>query len=353
MTIIVAGGAGADGKTTVLELVAKHLAAAGQRPLAIDANPDQTLLPFFGVAPHDAPAQICNDFPFLQNTLEGKNPDYPQIAHVVDTSPVTPHSVRWQPVDADPVMQRFVLEKDGVRLMHTGTYEARDLGQGCLHDKIGPLVFMLQRLNDGARGENATVLIDNAHGRDAFGTPLYAQGDAILVVARPDAKSAAILRDYLSMAREVERQIGHPVTVMVVGNRLSSDPAERREEEKFLRAIAGKSYIGGLAEDPALKRKFTNEGPRLDQLLPENARTVAHIADTLQTAARNPQRRKDWLDLCHGKATHHDKLTAPGISEQKSDYVPDADDHDRDQGHHHGPHCGHKHHKHGPGCKHD
>lgn len=50
MTIIVAGGAGGDGKTTLLELLSKYWALDAQRPiLAIDANPDQTLLSFFGV----------------------------------------------------------------------------------------------------------------------------------------------------------------------------------------------------------------------------------------------------------------------------------------------------------------
>ena len=43
MPVTVVGGAGADGKTTVLELVSKYLVSQGQEPLVIDANPDQNL----------------------------------------------------------------------------------------------------------------------------------------------------------------------------------------------------------------------------------------------------------------------------------------------------------------------
>lgn len=352
MTIIVAGGAGADGKTTILELVAKFLAVEGKKPLAIDANPDQTLFSFFGVGSVIAAAhpRICDHFDMLKQSLEGANPDYPQLNKVVDTSPVTRGSRRWAFNDTqDEIARKFTLEQDGVRLMHTGTYEASDLGGGCLHTKIAPLIFMLQRLYDGAKGEQGITLVDNAHGRDAFGTSLYAQGDAVLVVARPDMKSAEILRDYLSMAKAVEKQINHPVTVIVVGNRLSTDPVERAEEEKFLRDIAGDAYIGGLQDDPALKRKFSNTGPSLDKLSGANYRTIARVAAAFEAVERIPERRKVWMDLCHGKATWQDILTAPGISDQKTDFVPDQNDHDDDHDH---KNCKHPHHKHGPHCRH-
>jgi CO dehydrogenase nickel-insertion accessory protein CooC1 len=350
MTIIVAGGSGADGKTTVLELVAKYLGAEGKRPLAIDANPDQTLFSFFGVDRETASAhpRICDHFDMLKSHLEGQNPDYPDLKKVVDTSPVTGHSRRWSLNDAqEDILKQFALEQDGVRLMQTGTYEASDLGGGCLHTKIAPLIFMLQRLYDGKKGEQGVVLVDNAHGRDAFGTSLYAQGDAVLVVARPDMKSAEILRDYLTMAKAVEKSIGFPVPVIVVGNRLSADPQEFAEEEKFLKDIAGESYIGGLREDPALKRKFSNTGPSLDRLSPHNYRMIAQITHAFEAAERIPERRKAWMDLCHGKATWQDVLTAPGISSQKSDYVPDAENDDYKR-----LRCSIPGHQHGPGCKH-
>lgn len=347
MTIIVAGGAGADGKTTVLELVAKFLAAEGKRPLAIDANPDQTLMSFFGVDKGVASntPRICEEFDFLKNHLEGKNQDYPDQDHVVDTSPVTEHSARWDLSNPDEeILKKFVREVDGARLMQTGTYQASDLGAGCLHDKIGPVVFMLQRLYDGVQGENGVVLVDNAHGRDAFGTSLYAQGDAVFVVARPDMKSAEILRDYISMSDSVAKTIGHPVNVMVVGNRMSNDATEFAEEEKFLKDIAGDRYIASLREDPALKRKFSNTGPSLDKLSPQNYQAIASIATALEAAPRIPERRKAWMDLCHGKATWNDVLIADGISKQKSDFVPDAGEKGRYvalKPHVHGPHCKH------------
>lgn len=339
MTIIVAGGAGADGKTTVLELLTKFWALEGKSPLAIDANPDQNLLSFMGVE-GEAP-NLCEQFDFLKDALEKGNPDYPNLNHIVDTSPVTQHSRRWSLTDPnDPVMNKFALEHQGARLMQTGTYQITDLGSGCLHDKIGPMIFALQRLYDGMDGEEGMVLVDNAHGRDAFGTPLYAQGDVILVVARPNAKSADILRDYVSMAQGVSDQIGFPVQLAVIGNAMSNDPAEFAEEEAFLKNIAGESYIGSLREDPALKRKFSNAGPALDQISEENYRALSALTAHLERAERIPERRKAWMDLCHGKATWHDALIGPGISEQKTDFVADSP-----KAHQCGSGCNHHHHR--------
>lgn len=344
--IIVAGGAGADGKTTVLELVGKYLAAEAKRPLVIDANPDQTLLSFFGVSKEAAHAlpNICDRFDSLKQKLEGENPDYPDQNKVVDTSPVTRHSKRWAlNDDKEEILKELSLNHDGVRLMQTGTYQASDLGGGCLHGKIAPLIFMLQRLYDGKQGEDGIVLVDNAHGRDAFGTSLYAQGDAVLVVAKPDMKSAEILHDYLEMARAVEKSINFPVKVIVAGNRMSHDPAEFAQEEAFLKGIAGDAYVGGMVEDTSLRRKFNNKGPSLDQLSPHNYQVIARLASAMESLERLPERRKAWMDLCHGKATWQNVLTAPGITDQKTDFVPDRDD---------AAPCDHPHHKHGPHCNH-
>lgn len=248
---------------------------------------------------------------------------------------------RWNLSDPqDEVNQKLSMQHDGVTLMRAGTYNERDLGNGCLHDKIAPLVFMLQRLYDGAHGEDGMVLVDNAHGRDAFGTTLYAQGDAILVVARPEKKSLDILKDYIRTANDVEGKIGYPVRLVVVGSGLSTDANERAGEEAVLKSIAGDHYIGGLEIDPALKRRFSNEGPSLDQLSPRNYACIASIAGQLEKVERVPERRKAWMDFCHAGATWKDKLIAPGVTDQKSDHIPDAHHHH----HHHGPHCGHHHH---------
>ncbi len=379
MPLTIVGGAGADGKTTVLELLAKYMALNGREPLVVDANPDQNLASFFGCSPDDVAdiPEICGHWKDIRAYLEGGNPDYPDIEHVVDVSPLTENSRRWDAGNPDdPILQKYSRVHDGVRLMRTGTYEASDIGAGCLHDKIGSLIFLLNHMNDGVHGENRVTFVDNAHGRDAFGTPLYAQGDTIMVVARPEPKSIEIMQDYLKMARQVEEQIGFPINVMVIGNRFDTDPEIFAAQEKIFRALAGDAYVAALQDDAALDRslkaqltalvrsdfnvaaangdeimaqiEMTNEGPRLDQLSAHNIAALETITDAVLAAERMPERKKAWVDLCLGKAEWLDQLVDPSVREQHSDFVADA--------HEHGPGCGHHHHhhghKHGPGCRH-
>lgn len=378
MPVTVVGGAGSDGKTTVLELVSKYLVTQGKEPLVIDANPDQNLASFFGLPKEDedALAEICEHWEDIVEHLEGENPDYPHKDHVVDTSPLTENSKRWKAGDNnDPVIQKYSVEYDGVRLMRTGTYEAKDIGAGCLHDKIGALTFLLNHMNDGLHGEDRMTFVDNAHGRDAFGTPLYAQGDTIMVVARPEKKSIDIMLDYLKMAKQVEEDIGYPLNVVVIGNRFSSDPEIFEAQEKIFKELAGDRYVASLQNDEALERGMTaelaglvrsefnvsaaggkeilekiemsNEGPRLDQLSAHNIAALEKIAEALSNAERIPERRKEWNALCLGRADYLDKLIDPSVRKQKSDFVADKHEHGSSCGGHH-----HHHHHHGPGCKH-
>ena len=375
MPLTVVGGAGADGKTTVLELISKYLVLQGQEPLVIDANPDQNLASFFGL-PEEIEAampEICNHWEDIRNHLEGSNPDYPNADFIVDTSPLTEHSARWKAGDNnDPIMTKYSSTYDGVRFMRTGTYEAEDIGAGCLHDKIGALTFLLNHMDDGLHGEDRMTFVDNAHGRDAFGTPLYAAGDLILAVARPEKKSIDIMMDYLKMADQVEQDIGHPVNIIVIGNRFSNDPTIFEAQEKIFKELAGDRYVAALQNDEALERglnaelaglvrsgfnvaasggkdildniRLSNEGPRLDQLNDHNIASLEKITDAIRAVERVPERKKEWMNLCLGRADYLDKLIDPSVRQQKSEFV--ADKHEHDSG------CSHHHHHHGPGCKH-
>lgn len=375
MPVAVVGGAGSDGKTTVLELVSKYLVVNGDEPLIIDANPDQNLASFLGL-PADEEAklpEICEHWEDIRDHLEGQNPDYPNKDFVVDTSPLTKNSARWKAGDVqDHIINTYTAAHEGMRLMRTGTYEAKDIGAGCLHDKIGTLTFLLNHMDDGMHGEDRVTFVDNAHGRDAFGTPLYAQGDLIIVVARPEKKSIDIMLDYLKMADQVEQDIGHKINVAVIGNRFSTDADIFEAQEKIFKELAGDRYIAALQNDEALERglnaelaglvrtgfniaandgraildniELSNTGPRLDQLSAHNIAALEDIANAVKNADRVPERRVEWNALCLGRAEYLDKLVDPSVRKQKSDFVPDQ--------HKHGPSCGHHHHKHGPGCKH-
>jgi CO dehydrogenase maturation factor len=369
MALAIMGGAGADGKTTILELVAKYMSGEGRAPLLIDANPDQNLAGFFGLPPQQESAlpKICENWTLIRDALEGGNADYPHKDHIVDTSPLTRNSKLWNPQDAaDPLTEALSTLHDGIRFMRTGTYEAKDIGSGCLHDKIGALTFLLNHMAPDAGDK--PVFVDNAHGRDAFGTPLYAAGDIVLLVARPEKKSLDIMQDYLSLARQVENDIGHRIEIAVIGNRFSNDPAIFSAQEKIFRELAGDNFLTALRSDEALDRglnaelaalvrrgfnvaasdgktllqqiDFSNEGPRLDQLSSENVAAIGRIAEAVTDASHVPERKKEWIQLCLGRAEYLDRLVDPAVRRQRSDFVPDRADHV------HGPHCTHHHHNH-------
>ena len=135
MPVAVVGGAGSDGKTTVLELVSKYLVVNGDEPLIIDANPDQNLASFLGLPAGDEAKlpEICEHWEDIRDHLEGQNPDYPNKDFVVDTSPLTKNSARWKAGDVqDHIINTYTAAHEGMRLMRTGTYEAKDIGAGCL-----------------------------------------------------------------------------------------------------------------------------------------------------------------------------------------------------------------------------
>ncbi len=347
--MIISGGAGADGKTTIIELLAKYSVLQGTEPLLVDANPDQNLANFLGVPENleTALPKICEHWERLRDLLEGDNPDYPFKGHIVDVSPLTPHSVRWNAsAPDDPVLSEFSVPHKGMRFMHTGTYEAEDIGAGCLHDKIGPLTFILNHMQDG-NGADRLTMVDNAHGRDAFGTPLYALGDAILIVARPEKKSVDILRDYLAMAGQVEKDIGFPIPVIVVGNRLSSDPEGFQEDMEYLRGVAGDKLVTGFVEDRAFNRRRSNKGPDIHEINHKNLAALEKLHEKVLTASRDYNRRREWIALCLDRSGYLDKLVDPSVRGQKSDFVPlDQSTHGHGGGHTCGSVCNHHRHEH-------
>lgn len=332
MTIASIGGAGNVGKTTILELLGQEFALRKAPVLNVDANPDQNLMEFAGFSKEQVTAfpKLCTDFEEVKFILEGQNSFYPDLSKIAATSPVTEGSKRWRfDIPSDVIVTRFGAERNNVVFMQTGTYSADRIGGGCMHDLIENLVFTIERLDDGIKGEHGIVMIDQAHGRDAFGTPLYAQGDIALVVAEPTEKSLGILKEYIEMASSVGKKIGHDVKVGVIGNKVKSESQIDR-----IKQVAGEHYISSLYIDDAFDRDFDNAGPNISTIKPENQLAIQMIANSIQMAERNWNRRKDWLEACHIDATWYDNAYGTDTRKQKTTYI---------LGHVHGPNCGHHH----------
>lgn len=349
MTIAIWAGAAGVGKTAVLGITAQFFAAQ-QNPnplLAIDANPDQLLLEYEGVDEHlrltlkelAAPESM----EFLKHALESNNPFYAgKLDKLYPTSPVTDHSGFWKVAPDDPIMQAFALEHLGIYFMHTGSFSAKNAGVSCSHDLIGSLIFMLQRLDDGPQGENANVLIDYAHGEDGFGTPLYPQSDIIVVVTEPTPKSIGITGKYLQIGAQIADDIGRPIDIAVIGNKLSPDADKRNAQESRLRDVATHHYIGGLRRDDALDRDDQITAVTFDSLMEPNREAIAALAHRIKDAGRDPVRKQAWLKRVHAEVSPwYDRMlgTDGEIAEQ----------YERADGHTCGSSgCTNPHHNHGP-----
>lgn len=339
MTIGIIGGEGSVGKTTILNLLAQHTSQAGLPTLYVDANPDQNGLEFGGVPDEARRALpvISTAMDFLRATLEGRNPLYKDnLDQVITSSPVTKDSGFWRVSADDAVMRKFSLEHHGLSYMQTGSFTVEDAGVSCSHEKTSPLGFMLERLDDGLTGQEAKVLIDYAHGEDGFSTPLYPQSDLVIVAARPNKKSADIMSNYLRLSEEISEKIGHEIEIAAIGNMLSTDSETRTAQEDFLRARAKGCYVGGLTMDPTLEAGFETTVAILGDLSDENQRAIASLAERLDAADRDLDRREAWRRYVHGNfAAYYDDLMDTGGA------IAAQEEH---AGHRCGSGCDHHHH---------
>jgi cellulose biosynthesis protein BcsQ len=91
MSVAIFGGAGGDGKTTILQLLAQYDARLNKTPLLIDANPDQNLADFFGLSAaqkNDIPAILTIGMIFVTH-WKAKTPII-QIRIILLTHPLLP-----------------------------------------------------------------------------------------------------------------------------------------------------------------------------------------------------------------------------------------------------------------------
>lgn len=328
MSIFVVGGGAGDGKTTLVELLARQLAASAKNPLVIDCNPDQNLGSYLGLPDRALAAQpkIGQQFEFLKSSFDASHPHFKTL--MPGAPPVS--STRWWSVadPEDPVLQRFGIRRDGMTFMAAGTYKPGEYGSSCYHSHSGPVEYLLTRLDDGKNGEKGRVIVDNVHGGDAFGNTLYAQGDLALVIASPARKSRDILATYLAKAAEVERDLGITVPIAVVGNRLSADPQRQRQETALLREAAGSRLIAAFVEDRALVRDLdSNQGPSLARLNRHNRDALKTIEAAMDGASRDWGRRRDWLNHCLGiSASWANGAYGTDVTLQQTKFVPYAQD---------------------------
>ncbi len=213
-------GKGGSGKTTVAGALARHLARAGHRVVAIDADPNPNLGIALGVSQSATEA--------LQPILNGL-----QAAGHTHDDPVP---------DPDELMLRFGIEApDGVRLVATGRIERPSDSCLCCGSHSTTRAFF-----GAVPADDRVVVADLEAGLNDLIWARPGPEDHVLVVADPSAKAVDIAVRAVELGRAMG--VNH---ILALANRCASE-----QDAATLSEALGIETIA-IPEDPAIERANT------------------------------------------------------------------------------------------------
>lgn len=210
-------GKGGSGKTTVAGALARGLAAAGHRVVAVDADPNPNL----GISLGLPKESVETMRPILNALLES--------GHTHDDPTPEP----------DELLARYgVAAPDGIVLVATGKIERPTDACLCCGSHNTTRQFFGQLPDEGR-----TVVADLEAGLNDLLWARPGPDDTVLVVAEPSAKSVEVARRAVRVAGSMGVQ-----RVLGVANRSSNgDDAARLADALGIEVVA-------VAEDPAVER---------------------------------------------------------------------------------------------------
>jgi CO dehydrogenase maturation factor len=218
---IAISGKGGVGKTTVAAMIARLLAARGMRVLAIDADPVANLAAALGV-PEDPPITPIVQLRELIAERTGAAPG--QYGGVFKLNP-----------HVEDLPDRFSRERDGVRLLVTGTID--EGGKGCFCPESAVLRALMQHL---ILYRDDAVVMDMEAGVEHIGRATSGAVDRLIVVVDPGERSQVAARRIRKLAADIGL-----VRLSVVANRVRGDEDRRRIE----RNLEGFDLLGAIPND--------------------------------------------------------------------------------------------------------
>jgi len=203
---IAISGKGGVGKTTIMALLAQRFAAQFDQVLVIDADPSPHMAETLGVT----------------NTK-----DITPIAEMKELLTERSGKVAGSPFyninpKIDDLPQRFMLEKDGIKLMILGAIQTGDSGCACAENTVLRRLLLKLLLE-----KDQAVLLDMEAGVEHLGRGTIAGVDHLLIVVIPSKSSVRTALKIHKLAQDV----GIP-RVSFLGNNIT-DPAD----EEFLQEL--------------------------------------------------------------------------------------------------------------------
>lgn len=220
---IAISGKGGVGKTTLSAMLSVLFAADGNRVLAVDADPDANLGAALGFTPAELGAQttIADD-----------------RALIKERTGATPGMTgQWFTLNpqVDDIPDRYVIEREGVRLLRLGTVGKGGAGCDCPEN-----TFLKHLLRHLVVHRSDTVIVDMEAGLEHLGRGSTRGVDAFIVVVEPGRRSFQTAAMTVQYARDlgVER-------IYAVANKVRPG-----DEAEIARSLDFVPLLGVLPYDP-------------------------------------------------------------------------------------------------------
>ena len=246
---IAISGKGGVGKTTIMALLAEQFKKEGREVLIIDADSSPHMAQTIGVDNVQDIVPIA-EMKDLLIERSGK----------VEGSPF--YNINPQ---VDDLLSRFMVEKDGLKLMVLGAIEAA--GGGCACPENTVLKRLLTKL---LLMPSQVVLLDMEAGVEHLGRGTIAGVDQLLIVVIPSKSSVRTALKIKSLAREVGIR-----KIAFVGNRIL-DP----DDEKFLTEALGEKPAVFLPDSMQIT-KTERSGKPITTVLNDVGKPIAELAAQL------------------------------------------------------------------------
>jgi CO dehydrogenase maturation factor len=251
MPKIAVAGKGGVGKTTFSGVLARVLAAAGEKVYAIDADPNPTLGQALGFPPElqEKVVPIVE----MRELIEERTG-----AHPGESGAYYKLNPR-----VDDIPERFSVAYQGVHLLEMGT--VKGAGAGCVCPENTVLRALVTHL---LLRERETVLLDMVAGVEHLGRGTASAVDAMYVVVEPGQRSLMVAADIARLAGD----LGVPA-IWTVANKVRSE-----DDLAFVREHLDAGRLAGWLPRDDHVVEADMRGVAVYDAAPELARRVEAIA---------------------------------------------------------------------------
>ncbi|TAJ44924.1 ATP-binding protein [Methanofollis fontis] len=226
---VVITGKGGVGKTTITALLAHLLARAGERVLAVDADPQENLAYALGCPESDVIVPLSENASYIEEKVGARPGGW---GGMLTLNP-----------DVDDAVDRFGIRfSDRLTLLVMGTVGRA--GSGCLCPENALLGGLVRSI---ALGDGDAVLLDTQAGVEHFGRALAHGFSDAVVVADPSYNAISVARH----AAELADGLGIPAVHLVV-NRVR-DNIERERAERLIGSAVCFTSVVWLPYDDSVR----------------------------------------------------------------------------------------------------